>query len=117
MSLEDSVVALTAAVVELTASLRQGKVAEVAPVKVSAKEAKPEKVEPTKTAAVKGNGAGEGPSYDDAKSAIIALSGAKGRDTVVKVLAEAQKGAAKLPEVKPENFAKLIELANQAAKA
>lgn len=53
---------------------------------------------------------GAAATYEDAKAAVLALGKAKGRDTTLEVLS--RFGASKLPDVKPEAFADLIELAN-----
>jgi hypothetical protein len=55
------------------------------------------------------------PVYQDASAAIIKLSRSKGRDAAVSVLAKF--GAAKLPDVKPEQFAAVIAAANEAMGA
>jgi hypothetical protein len=54
----------------------------------------------------------DAPTYQDAATAITKLSRTKGRDTAVAVLAKF--GAAKLPDVKPEQFADVIAAANEA---
>jgi hypothetical protein len=56
--------------------------------------------------------AAEAATYQDAASAITKLSRAKGRDAAVAVLQ--QFGAAKLPDVKPEQFADVIAAAEEA---
>lgn len=54
----------------------------------------------------------DAPTYQDAAAAITKLSRAKGRDAAVAVLASF--GAAKLPDVKPEQFADVIAAAAKA---
>lgn len=53
-------------------------------------------------------------TYDDAAKAITGLAKAKGRDAAMAVLA--QFSAAKLPDVKPEDFAAVITAATEASK-
>lgn len=54
----------------------------------------------------------ETPTYQDTAAAVTALAKAKGRDAAVAVLTKF--GAAKLPEVKPEDFAAVIAACNEA---
>ena len=54
----------------------------------------------------------DAPTYQDAAAAITKLSRTKGRDAAVAVLASF--GAAKLPDVKPEQFAAIIAAAETA---
>ena len=54
----------------------------------------------------------DAPTYQDAANAINALAKAKGRAAAVAVLAAF--GAAKLPDVKPEQFADVIAAAQKA---
>lgn len=54
----------------------------------------------------------DAPTYQDAAAAITKLSKAKGRDAAVAVLTAF--GAAKLPDVKPEQFADIIAAAEKA---
>ena len=56
-----------------------------------------------------------GATYDDVKSAIVKLSGLKGRDSVLDVLG--QFDATKGPDLKPEQFADFITQANAAMAA
>ena len=58
------------------------------------------------------NGHADAPTYQDAANAINALAKAKGRAAAVAVLAAF--GAAKLPDVKPEQFADVIAAAQKA---
>lgn len=51
-------------------------------------------------------------TYDDVKAAIVKLSGAKGRDAVVACLQ--QFGAAKGPDLKPDQFAAFIAAVEKA---
>lgn len=53
------------------------------------------------------------PTYQDAANAVTALHKAKGRDAAVAVLAEF--GAAKLQDVKPEQFADVIAACEKAS--
>ena len=57
----------------------------------------------------------DAPTYQDAAAAVTKLSKASGRDAAVALLAEF--GAAKLPEVKPEDFAALIAKVNKQSEA
>lgn len=57
----------------------------------------------------------EGVTYDQVKDAILALSKAKGRDAVVKLLT--QFGAAKGPDLKPEQYAEFHKAAEVAANS
>lgn len=54
----------------------------------------------------------DAPTYQDAAAAITKLSKTKGRDAAVAVLTAF--GAAKLPDVKPEQFADIIAAAEKA---
>lgn len=54
----------------------------------------------------------DAPTYQDAAAAITKLARAKGRDAAVAVLA--RFGAAKLPDVKPEQFAAVIAACEEA---
>ncbi len=54
-------------------------------------------------------------SYEEVKAAATVLANSKGRDAVVKVMASTQPGALKLPDIKPENYAKFVQEANKAA--
>jgi hypothetical protein len=54
----------------------------------------------------------DAPTYQDAAAAITKLSKVKGRDAAVAVLTAF--GAAKLPDVKPEQFADIIAAAEKA---
>lgn len=56
-----------------------------------------------------------GATYDEVKRAIVKLSGQKGRDQVLAVLG--QFGAAKGPDLKPEQFAEFIAQADAAMAA
>lgn len=58
------------------------------------------------------SGEAQAPSYQDAAAAVTKLSRAKGREAAVKVLA--QFDAAKLPDVKPEQFAAVIAACEEA---
>ena len=70
---------------------------------------------PTATAApAAASSAGEPATYQDAATAITKLSRTKGRDAAVAVLKKF--GAAKLPDVKPEQFADVIAAAEAAMK-
>lgn len=57
----------------------------------------------------------DAPTYQDAAAAITKLSKTKGRDAAVAVLTAF--GAAKLPDVKPEQFADIIAAAAEKAGA
>ena len=59
------------------------------------------------------DGQAEAPTYQDAAAAITKLSRVKGRDAAVALLAEFK--AAKLPDVKPEQFAAIIAKATALA--
>ena len=59
------------------------------------------------------DGQAEAPTYQDAAAAITKLSRVKGRDAAVALLAEFK--AAKLPDVKPEQFAAIIAKATAQA--
>lgn len=59
--------------------------------------------------------AANAPTYQDAAAAITKLSRTKGRDAAVAILTEF--GAAKLPDVKPEQFADVIAAAEAAMGA
>lgn len=54
-------------------------------------------------------------TYQDAATAVTNLAKAKGRDTAVAVLGKF--GAAKLPDVKPEQFADVVKACKEAAEA
>ncbi len=58
--------------------------------------------------------AAESATYDDVKKAILKLSSAKGRDQVVSVLG--QFGAAKGPDLKPEQYAAFVAKVNDALR-
>ena len=105
MSLEAAVQENTAALRELIAHLAAGG-APVAPKSVK----KPEtvKTEPVAAQAAAVESAGQPVDvvvveYDDVKDAIIKLSSKKGRDAAVAVLK--QFSAAKVPDLKPEDYA------------
>ena len=57
----------------------------------------------------------QGATYDEVKAVIVKMSGAKGRDQVLAVLG--QFGAARGPDLKPEQFADFIAQANAAMDA
>jgi hypothetical protein len=57
----------------------------------------------------------DAPTYQDAASIITKLAKSRGRDAAVAVLTKF--GAAKLPDVKPEQFAAVIAAANAALEA
>lgn len=58
---------------------------------------------------------GTAATYSDAAAAVTALAKAKGRDAAVAVLKDF--GAAKLPDIKPEDFAAVIAACEKAATA
>jgi hypothetical protein len=58
------------------------------------------------------NNQAHAPTYQDTADAVTKLARAKGRDAAVAVLA--RFGAAKLPEVKPEQFAAVIAACEEA---
>lgn len=130
MSLEAAIQENTKALRELLAAFYNGIPTTAAQVQAVVTEAKTEKVatakktqaaatqeSPTLTAsdnsenstpATSANTTAEvaAPTYQDAAAAITKLSRTKGRDTAVALLSKF--GAAKLPDVKPEQFAAVI---------
>lgn len=134
MSLEATIQENTAALRDLIAVLANGATPTAAQVAAVVTEAKAEKVEksakktqaaatqesPTPTAS--DNSASSlsatqepdaaAPTYQDAAGAITKLSRTKGRDAAVALLTKF--GAAKLPDVKPEQFAEVIQAATAA---
>ena len=116
MSLEATIAENTAALRELIAALSKGVPTTVAQVEAVVTEAKAEKTKPaakvekTEPAKAETFPDGEGVTYQDAAAVITKLSRIKGRDAAVALLAKF--GAAKLPDVKPEQFADVIDAAN-----
>lgn len=120
MSLESTIAENTQALRDLIAALSKGIPTTAAQVEAVVTEAKvvekavEQKTQPEETKAV--NQAetfpdGEGVTYQDAAAAITKLSRTKGRDAAVALLSKF--GAAKLPDVKPEQFADVIEAATK----
>ena len=127
MSLELAIQANTEALRDLITTLKAGIPTSAAQVAAVVAEAQPAKKEETKPAAktvaaevlehhqAQQAAAAESkpaPTYADAAAAITALSRAKGRDAAVEVLGKF--GATNLKEVKPEQFAEVIDAANKA---
>lgn len=134
MSLEATIQENTAALRDLIAVLAKGATPTAAQVEAVATEAKAEKASAKKTQAAatqelptptaSDNSASSSPAtpaaepelqatnptYQDAAGAITKLSRTKGRDAAVALLTKF--GAAKLPDVKPEQFAAVIAAAN-----
>lgn len=129
MSLEATIQENTQAIRELIAALAKGVTPTPAQVAAVATEAQAEKPAPAKktqaaatqessTPTASDNSASSSPAtpaaepeptYQDAAAAITKLSRTKGRDAAVALLAKF--GAAKLPDVKPEQFAEIIKAA------
>lgn len=134
MSLEATIQENTAALRDLIAVLANGATPTAAQVAAVVTEAKAEKVEkpakktqaaatqesPTPTASDNSASSSSAtqepdvaaPTYQDAAGAITKLSRTKGRDAAVALLTKF--GAAKLPDVKPEQFAEVIQAATAA---
>lgn len=71
--------------------------------------------QPSTAPAADANSAGSTVTYQDAAGAITKLSRTKGRDAAIAVLAKF--GAAKLPDVKAEQYADVLAAANEAMGA
>lgn len=132
MSLELAITENTNAIRDLIAAISNGLHATPAQVAAVVKEAKPKaekKQEAVKPEAASTPTTAEEPAaleakaetseakpaatYDDAAKAITSLAKAKGRDAAMAVLAKF--GAAKLPDVKPEDFAAVIAASMEAS--
>lgn len=137
MSLEQAIIDNTAAIRELIAAISNGipttgaqVAAVVEEVKAEEKQAKVDKK--TKSETKEAPKSTEAPAvtqeqkdesaaaavevtYQEAAAAITSLSRVKGRDAAVALLKKF--GAAKLPDVKPEDFAAIVEEANEQAGA
>lgn len=122
MSLESTIAENTQALRDLIAALSKGIPTTAAQVEAVVTEAKvvektvEKKTQPEETKAVEQKVEqaetfpdGEGVTYQDAAAAITKLSRTKGRDAAVALLSKF--GAAKLPDVKPEQFADVIAAA------
>lgn len=127
MSLEEQIAANTAALERLTAALQgtqlvkttisdDGKRARAeastpaaAPAKAPAKPETPKATEKAPPEA-----GDKEVTYEDAKQAVLALNKAKGSDAARAAIGSVQKGATKLPDVKPENWGAVIEACNKA---
>lgn len=137
MSLEATIAENTAALRELIATIKAGvpttaaqvaAVVEQAADKLTETAKAPEAAKPTtkpKTPApapapktepaAPADAAAPAPTYQDAAAAVTNLAKVKGRDAAVAVLTKF--GAAKLPDVTPEQFADVIAACKEAAEA
>lgn len=124
MSLEATIQENTAAIRELIAAIAKGLPVTGAQVAAVVAEA-PAEVAKEKPPAPKTEAKAETPApaeeapklatYEDVRKAINDLAKAKGRDAVVGVLG--QFGAAKGPDVKPEQYAAFVVAAHEAIEA
>lgn len=110
---------VAAVVAEIPALVNEVETEKSAPAKKTKAAAIQEQPTPTASASSESSSSGtaetEAPTYQDAAGAITKLSRTKGRDAAVALLTKF--GAAKLPEVKPEQFAAIIADANEAMGA
>lgn len=128
MSLEAKITELTEAIRELIAVTKGGAPAQTGTTETpKAEKPKAEAKKPVAEAASSHPGAEQETTapaeaapeadkelaYDDIKVPFLALISAKGRDVATKLLAEF--GAAKLPEVKPEQFGAVLAAIQKAA--
>jgi membrane-bound ClpP family serine protease len=129
MSLELAITENTNAIRDLIAALGNGQHVTQAQVAAVVKEAKPKAekkqetakpeaastpttVEPAAAPEPKAENSAQAATYNDAADAVTKLARTKGRDAAIAVLSKF--GAAKLPDVKPEDFAAVIAAAVEA---